>query len=69
MEPGVDYSQEPSRLVVFTLEEADGGILLTVSESGFDRIPLDRRAKAFTANEQGWGMQVKLIEAYLVHTP
>jgi uncharacterized protein YndB with AHSA1/START domain len=69
MEPGVDYSKEPATLVVFTLEEADGGILLTVSESGFDRIPLERRAKAFTANEQGWGMSVKLIEAYLVRTP
>jgi uncharacterized protein YndB with AHSA1/START domain len=69
VEPGIDYSKEPATLVVFTLEEADGGILLTVTESGFDRIPLERRAKAFTANEQGWGMQVKLIEAYLVRTP
>jgi uncharacterized protein YndB with AHSA1/START domain len=69
MEHGVDYSKEPATLVAFTLEEADGGILLTVTESGFDRIPLERRAKAFTANEQGWGMQVKLIEAYLVRTP
>jgi hypothetical protein len=43
------------------------GVLLTVTESGFDRIPLARRAKAFTANEGGWGMVVKLIEEYLVH--
>ena len=35
------------------------GIMLTVTESGFDRIPLARRAKAFTANEQGWTMVVK----------
>lgn len=69
VEPGVDYSKEPATLVVFTLEAADGGILLTVTESGFDQIPLARRVKAFTANEQGWGMQVKLIEAYLVRTP
>ncbi len=69
MEPGVDYSTEPSTLVVFTLEDAENGIMLTVTESGFDGIPLARRAKAFTANEQGWGMQVKLIEAYLVRTP
>ena len=32
---------------------------------GFDRIPLERRAKAFTANEQGWTAQAKLIEKYL----
>jgi len=69
VEPGVDYSKEPATLVVFTLEASDGVILLTVTESGFDRIPLARRVKAFTANEQGWGMQVKLMEAYLVRTP
>lgn len=67
VERGVDYSNEPTTLVVFTLEEVADGVMLTVTESGFDRIPLARRAKAFTANEQGWGMVVKLIEKYLVH--
>ena len=43
--------------------------MLTVTESGFDRIPLARRVKAFTANEQGWGMMVKVIEEYLVQSP
>jgi hypothetical protein len=61
------YSSEPTTLIVFTLEEKDGGVLLTVTESGFDQIPLERRLKAFTANEGGWGMVVKLIEAYLAH--
>ena len=56
-------------MVSFTLEEVAGGVMLTVTESGFDQIPLARRAKAFQANDQGWGMQVKLIEAYLVRTP
>lgn len=69
VEPGVDYSVEPTTLVVFALEEVADGVMLTVTESGFDRIPLARRAKAFTANEQGWGMVVKLIEEYLVRTP
>lgn len=67
VEPGVDYSAEPTTLVVFELEEVADGILLTVSESGFDRIPLERRAKAFSANEGGWGMVVKLIEKYVSH--
>ncbi len=67
VERGVDYSAEPTTLVVFTLEEVANGVMLTVTESGFDRIPLARRAKAFTANEQGWSMVVKLIEEYLVH--
>ena len=39
-----------------------GGIMLTVTESGFSQIPLDRRLQAFTANEQGWGMMVGVIE-------
>jgi uncharacterized protein YndB with AHSA1/START domain len=69
MDSGVDYSTEPTTLVAFTLEQVADGVLLTVTESGFDHIPLARRAKAFQANEQGWGMQVKLIEAYLVRTP
>jgi uncharacterized protein YndB with AHSA1/START domain len=65
IEPGVDYSAEPTTLIVFSLEEADGGVLLTVTETGFDQIPLARRAKAFTANERGWEKQMQLIEAYL----
>jgi hypothetical protein len=40
-----------------------------VSESGFDRIPLARRAQAFTANEKGWAMVVTMIEDYLAKTP
>jgi uncharacterized protein YndB with AHSA1/START domain len=69
VERGVDYSGEPTTLVVFALEDVADGILLTVTESGFDRIPLARRAKAFTANEEGWGMVVKLIGEYLDRTP
>jgi uncharacterized protein YndB with AHSA1/START domain len=66
VERGVDYSAEPTTLIEFVLEEVADGVLLTVTESGFDGIPLARRAKAFTANEQGWGMVVRLIEEYLV---
>lgn len=65
IEPDVDYSAEPTTLVSFTLEEVAEGTMLTVVESGFDRIPLERRATAFTANEQGWSMVVTLIEKYL----
>lgn len=69
VEQGVDYSAEPTTLVVFALEEVAGGILLTVTESGFDQVPLARRAKAFTANEGGWGMVVKLIDRYICDAP
>jgi uncharacterized protein YndB with AHSA1/START domain len=65
IEPGVDYSQEPTTLIEFELQEAAGGTLLTVSESGFDQIPLSRRAAAFKANEGGWALQTTLIAKYL----
>lgn len=61
-----DYSAEPMTLVEFRLEDVAQGTLLTITESGFDRIPLERRAKAFTSNEGGWTHQLKLIEKYLV---
>ena len=65
IDPKVDYSKEPTTLVTFKLEEVAGGTKLVISESGFDRIPLERRAKAFTANDEGWTSQIKLIEKYL----
>jgi uncharacterized protein YndB with AHSA1/START domain len=67
VEPGIDYAAEPMTLVSFTLEEVADGVMLTVVESGFDKIPLARRAKAFTANEQGWGIVATLIDKYLAH--
>ncbi|MGD0359975.1 MAG: SRPBCC family protein [Bryobacteraceae bacterium] len=63
----VDYAIEPATLVAFQLEETAAGVMLTVTESGFDQIPLERRAKAFAANEGGWTMAVTLIERYVRH--
>ena len=65
LDPGVDYSKEPTTVVAFELEEASGGTMLTITESGFEQIPLERRAKAFAGNEQGWSHQTRLIEKYL----
>ncbi|HMG53768.1 MAG TPA: SRPBCC family protein [Kofleriaceae bacterium] len=65
IDPKVDYSKEPATLVVFELEEVTGGTQLTITESGFDRIPLERRAKAFAANEGGWQKQTELLAKYL----
>ena len=65
VEPGVDYASEPATLVVFELERVAQGTQLTITESGFDRVPLARRARAFAANEQGWSAQTTLIEKYL----
>jgi uncharacterized protein YndB with AHSA1/START domain len=64
-DPNVDYSKEPPTLVEFTLEETNGGTTLTIVESGFDRIPLARRAEAFRMNDNGWTGQIKNIEKYV----
>ena len=68
IERGVDYSGEPTTLVAFALEDTADGVMLTVTESGFDQIPLERRAKAFEANEGGWKVMVTVIGEYLAQT-
>ena len=65
LEPGVDYSAEPTTLVTFTLEEVDGGTQLTIIESGFDAIPESRRASAFGMNTKGWNSQTEKLRKYL----
>jgi len=65
VDPTVDYSKEPTTLVTFELEPVPGGTRLTITESGFDSIPLSRRARAFEMNDMGWTHQARLIEKYL----
>ena len=65
IEPGVDYSAEPTTLVSFTLEDAGAGTRLTIVESGFDAIPESRRAKAFSMNSSGWNGQAENIRKFL----
>lgn len=62
-----DYSSEPTTLVVFALEPKPEGVLLTVTETGFDQIPLERRVIAFTSNDQGWSLMIKSIEEYVMN--
>ncbi len=69
IERDVDYSKEPTTLVEFTLEKTAEGVLVTVTESGFENIPLARRATAFTANTQGWSIMINMIGEYLAQTP
>ena len=69
IDPKIDYSKEPSTLVEFRLEKTGTGTLLTVTESGFDKIPADRRFEAFRKNEGGWTQQLENIEAYVTQKP
>ena len=64
-EPGQDFSDEPTTLVVFELTEKPGGTLLKVVETGFDRLPLDRRARALRENTEGWSGQMLNIEKHV----
>ena len=65
IDPKVDYSKEPMTLVVFELAEVDGGTMLTVTESGLDKIPLSRRAEAFRMNSSGWDEQMENIKKHV----
>jgi uncharacterized protein YndB with AHSA1/START domain len=65
----VDYSKETPTLVEFRLEENATGTLLKVTESGFDKIPSDRRAEAFRMNDNGWAQQLKNIESHVAQKP
>ena len=65
IDPKVDYSTEPTTLVEFRLEEIADGTAVTIVESGFDRIPLARRAEAFRMNEQGWIGEAKNLARHV----
>jgi uncharacterized protein YndB with AHSA1/START domain len=69
--PGGDLKvdpSEPATLVVFKLEEVPEGTRLTVTETGFDRIPVARQAKAYRENDAGWTGQMEAIRKYLART-
>lgn len=68
VDPKVDYESEESTLIEFRLQPAAGGTLLTVTESGFEKIPAERRAEAFLRNDSGWAQQMKNIAAYVSKT-
>jgi uncharacterized protein YndB with AHSA1/START domain len=65
VDPKIDYSKEPTTLVTFTLEDAPGGTLLTVVESGFDAIPEVRRTETFRLNESGWAEQIVNVQRHV----
>jgi uncharacterized protein YndB with AHSA1/START domain len=64
-DPERDYSGEPTTLVEFRLRDDNGGTLLTVTESGFDRIPASRRDEAFRKNTDGWKGQLANLQRYV----
>jgi uncharacterized protein YndB with AHSA1/START domain len=69
IDPTVDYSSEPMTLVTFTLEPQGEHTLVRVVETGFDAIPLARRADAFEANDEGWELMVSVLGKHLAANP
>lgn len=65
----LDYSGEPTTLVEFRLEKTASGTLLILTESGFDKLPADRRFEAFRRNDGGWTQQMKNIESHVTQKP
>jgi uncharacterized protein YndB with AHSA1/START domain len=62
--PDIDPA-EPETLVVFELEDVPEGTRLTVTETGFDRIPVARRDKAYRGNDSGWTGQIEKLRNYV----
>lgn len=60
-----DLETEPTTLVEFRLEPVAEGTLLTIVESGFDRVPAHRRERAFRMNEGGWAAQAQNLKKYV----
>ena len=65
VDPKQDYSKEPTTLVVFELHDDPKGTRLKITESGFDQIPVARRAEAFRMNSGGWEAQIQNIAKYV----
>jgi uncharacterized protein YndB with AHSA1/START domain len=65
IDAAIDPQHEPTTLVEFHLEKVDDGTLLTIVESGFDRVPAHRRERAFRMNEGSWAGQAENIKKYV----
>ena len=61
----VDPKSEPMTLVEFHLEEVAEGTRLTITESGFDKVPEHRRERAYRMNEGGWAAQAENLRTYV----
>lgn len=65
----LNWTAEPGSpvetLVTFALETVDGGTRVTVTESGFEALPEDRRHARAEDNSDGWRQVLEHLQAYL----
>ncbi|HMI40364.1 MAG TPA: SRPBCC family protein [Sphingomicrobium sp.] len=64
IDPDVDYSDERTTLVEFLLEPEADGTRVTITETGFDKLPEARREIALRSNTQGWAAQANNLREY-----
>ncbi len=57
--------EEKVTLVEFILKPTDSGTRLSIRESGFDRLPEDKRIQIFRDNQGGWDAQTKNIKEFV----
>ena len=61
----LDYTKEPQTLVEFVLHASGTGTRLVVVESGFEKIPANRRLEVFRVNSEGWIEQLENVAKYV----
>lgn len=65
VDPAVDYAREPRTRVTFTLAPSGDGTRLSLSETGFDAISLERRAKVYRDNTDGWAEVLGWLQSHV----
>jgi len=65
IDAAVDPESEPTTLVEFRLVEVAEGTRLTITESGFDKVPEHRRERAFRMNDAGWAVQTENVKKHV----
>jgi uncharacterized protein YndB with AHSA1/START domain len=68
--PGEDcpidkHPEAEMTMVRFELEDHPNGTKITLTESGFERVPESRREWCFGQNTQGWSDELKKLFAYV----
>jgi uncharacterized protein YndB with AHSA1/START domain len=63
--PGEDHSKHLKTRIEFRLEEIATGTRLTVVESGFSKLPPDKKDKR-NQNAEGWALQLEGIEQHIL---
>jgi uncharacterized protein YndB with AHSA1/START domain len=66
IDAAADAKNEPMTLVEFHLEKkGEKETSLTITESGFEKVPAHRRRRAFLMNGHGWAAQAENVRKYV----